>query len=51
LPAVHANGRPRIGSFTPGAWPMLITRETIAPPLTAGRCIFGQSVQARSAAT
>ena len=51
LPAVHAKGRPRTGSLSPGAWPTRITRLRTGPPLTTGRFISGQRRQRRSAAT
>ena len=51
LPTNQAKGRPSTGSLSPGACPTSITRLRTAPPLTTGRCIFGQRQHARSSST
>src|SRR5215212_3052764 len=51
LPAVHANGRFRRGSLSPGACPISMTLLSTGPPDTTGLCILGQRLHASSAVT
>jgi len=51
FPAVCANGRFKVGSRGPGAWPMIITLLAIAPPETGVDCMRGQRRQRSSAFT
>src|SRR5687768_10104299 len=50
LPAVQANGRPHLGSLSPGAWPKSSTSLTTGRPTATGRKTPAHRSHARRAA-